>query len=124
MSTRTLTRLILVLAVGLLIVGWVVGFSTVEVPTGHTTTASCGSPWSPAVGAHGPLLEVTTTPEQCVAATLPLAILASVLSGCGFAALIALLIAQYMLAGLAAMTWNDAGQVNLGPRRNPKRSDS
>lgn len=119
MSVRFLTRVFLGLSVVLLLGGWIVGFSTVNLPTGATDTASCGSPWAPRIGAIGPLTDVTVTPEQCSAAVIPLGILAAVLSGCGFAGLIAVGVGRMIVDSAAGPNTNGAARVNLGPRRTP-----
>ena len=125
MSVRTLTRMFLGLAVLLLLAGWFVGFSTINVPTGgSTTTASCGSPWSPRIGAIGPLADVAVTPEQCSAAVIPLGILAAVLSGCGFAGLIAVGVGRMIVDGVTGANASGAARVNLGPRRKPSNPNA
>lgn len=109
MSPRVLSRVILGLAAALLIIGAIIGFTPVDIPTGVTSTASCGSPWSP------------TTPEQCTAKIFPLALVATTLAGLGLLALLFWITAHWLIANLTADKHNDAGRINLGPRRNPKR---
>lgn len=120
MSMRKLNAVAIGLIVGLLVVGWMVGNATVEVPTGVTGATSCGSPWSPSIGPTGPLVEVPVTAAQCSAATLPLAIVAAVVSGVGFMGLVGLIIARMMMLHAQAMTGRDASGIYLGPRRNLK----
>lgn len=119
MSPRILSRVTLGLAAALLFLGAVIGFTPVDVSTGVTSTASCGAPWSPTIGPDGPLLETITTPEQCSAATFPLALVAATLTGLGVIALFAWLMAHWLIASMATHQRGDAGRINLGPRRNP-----
>lgn len=121
MSPRVLSRLTLGLVAALLFLGILIGFTPVDVATGVTSTASCGSPWSPTIGPDGPLLETITTPEQCSAATFPPALVAAVLAGLGLFALFAWLMAHWLIASMATNKHDDAGRIYLGPRRNPKR---
>jgi len=100
-------RVILVLAVLLVTGAVIMGFATVTVPAGLTSTASCGSPWFPNVSS-------SLTADQCSAATLPLAIMATMLFGVGLIAL--------LLVGLR-QAHDGAGRIYLGPRRNPKRDN-
>lgn len=121
MSPRVLSRVTLGLAAALLLVGALIGFTPVDVSTGVTSTASCGAPWSPTIGPDGPLLETITTPEQCSAATFPLALVAAVLAGLGVLALFAWLMAHWLIASMTAQRGGTSTvRVNLGPRRNPK----
>ena len=94
-SARTLTGIALGLSVGLLLLGWVFGLSTVDVPTGLTITGNCGSPWLPEVGAGTPFSDSTApSPEQCLAAFGDRGVLGAALSAAGFLGLIGTALAK------------------------------
>jgi hypothetical protein len=94
-SARSLTAIALGLSLGLLLIGWVFGLSTVDVATGLTVTGNCGSPWLPQIGAGTPFSDSTApSPEQCLAAFGDRGVLGAAHTAAGFLGVIGTALAK------------------------------